>query len=464
MLCEPRTNAEGRTVFDARDRTLVDDAVIDWGRDDPWTQPEPATLKFTVFDPSRHWINLVSSRRAVGTGCTMSVQLPAGTTRPDMPNGTFTLFQGFVSNVKLVEHRAETTAGPVNGHLVTITAGDRTSLLGNVMLSWEDWPAERMIDRAIRIRDRSAGVGIRQIYYEAAHKDGPVRAIELRDDTAITAMRYLFQSFAHQWTYSQNRNVVIRIPEHKFTERPIFAVAPGSDDVIIRMPDMADWTGTESPIDRAPHSGTGLDGAVTQAEVNLDSDQISAVTRAEVEWIDRHSGVTVITVINVAGSTEPRRSLAFESWYSDGLQVDPILSAAADKAFWDQSGPHHPNLVTDTRIEGGFATVGQGIALLSAAETRGYIYVNGSPWFEAMGRVPVVAPSGGRITYTRGRWRIETKVLSTATTYGRGELTWSQLDQRIAWGHPHAPGTWQFGGVHWWDLSWPNSPTVYQLT
>lgn len=464
-ICEPRTDAEGRTVFDGNARTLVGKATIDWGRDDPWTQPEPATLRFTVFDPNRWWIDRVKNRVAVGTGCTMSVPLPAGTKRADMPNGIMTLFQGFVSNVKMTEHRARTTRGTITGHLVEITAGDRTSMLGNVMFSWEDWPAERMIDRAIRIRDRSAGVGIRQFYYESTFKDSAVSPIEVRDDTSITLLRDMYQSFAHQWSYNQNRNVVIRIPEHAFTEMPLFSVAPGSTDIVLRMPDIADWTGAESTIDTAPHAGTGVDGAVTSAAVELDSDQIAVITAVEMTWRNVHDNYrTIIATLVLTGSAEPRRTLAFESWYSDGIQADQIRDRAGSKAFSDQSGPHHPAIHVDTGLTDGFASVGQGIALLSAFEGRGYIYVNGSPWFEALGRLPVGAPCGGRIVYERGRWVVDTRLLATVSVTSAGQLSYDKLDTRIAWGHPHVPGTWQFGGVNWWDLYHPTSPTVYTLT
>lgn len=464
-LCEPVTDALGRTVFDGSRRTLVGSASIEWGRDDPWTQPEPATLTFTMFDPSRYWINRITGRTAVGTGVLMTVPLPAGTNRPDMPNDEFTLFQGFVSNVKVTEHRALTTKGKITGHLVEITAGDRTSMLGNVMFSWEDWPAERMVDRAIRIRNRLAGIGIREYYYEAPFKDAAVRPIEVRDKTALTMLRDLYQSFAHQWTYSQNRNVVIRIPEHRFTETPTFAIARGSNDVILTMPNMSDWTGEESPIDKAPHAGTGVDGAVTEGALELDSDRISVINLVEMTWQNRHDAYrTIVSSTVVEGSVPPYRTLAFESWLSDGVQADPVRANAGSKAFWGQSGPHHPAIKLDTRRTGGFASVGQGIALLSATEARGYVYVNGSPWSEVIGRLPVGAPSGGRITYERGHWQTETKLLATETTAGRGDLTYHDLDQRIAWGHPRPAGMFQFGGVHWWDLAQPHTPTIYYLT
>lgn len=463
-VCEPVTTPAGETIFDGYKRTLVGKAVINWGRDDPWTQPEPATLRFTVFDPNRWWVERVRARSAVGTGCSMMVRLPDGENRADMPNGEFTLFQGFVSNVKVTEHRARTTRGEVSGHLVEITAGDRTSMLGNVLFTWEDWPAERMIDRAVRLRDRAAGIGIRQFYYEAAYKESAVRPIELRDETALTITRDLYQSFAHQWTYSQNRNVVIRIPEHRFNVLPQFAVVRGEADVILSMPNLVDTTGAESPIDTAPHVGTGVDGATTAGGLELDSDQIAAISRVEMTWKNVHDNYrTIISSTVVAGSEPPYRTLAFESWYSDGVQADPIRAQAANKAFGSQAGPHHPAITVDTRLTDGFASVGQGIALLSAVEAHGYVYVNGSPWYEATSQLPVGAPAGGSITYERGYWRTETRLLATDGIAAGGQLTYDQFPKGIAWGHPRPAGLYQFGGVNWWDLYHPASSSIYYL-
>lgn len=464
-LCEPRRDAEGRTLFDGQQRTLVGEAALDWGRKDPWTQPEPATLRFTVFDPSRWWIDKVKHRNAVGIGCTLTVPIPNGINRPDMPSGVLTMFQGFVSNVRVTEHRARTTTGTVDGHLVEITAADRTSMLGNIMFSHEDWGAERMIDRAVRIRNRAAGVGIREFYYDAAYKEAAVTPTEVRDETALSLLQELYKSFGHQWTYSPNRNVVIRIPEHKFAASPVFCANAETHEVIVRMPDIADSTGEELAIDRAPHAGTGVDGAVTSAEVELDSDSIEGITAVDMKWRNVHDNYrTIITRVFLTGSVEPRRTLTFDSWFADGVHVDPIISRTADKAFWSQAGPHHPEIHLDTRLTGGFASVTQGIALLSATEARGYIYVNGSPWFEALGTLPVGAPCGGRITYHRGRWRVSTRLLATRSTTAGGQLRWDQLDRRIYFGHPrHTAGALQFGGVHWWDMYYPTVPNIYVM-
>ena len=451
-LCEPEWDDLGVPRLSHEAATLVDDAVITWGRDDHWKQPEPATLKFRIFDPGTDWALKIATQNAIGLGVQMSINLPAGHGIAESPTNRFIMFQGFTTKVEAERRRLLTTAGYRSGWVVTVTAGDRTSVLGNVPFTLENWPGERMIDRAIRLRDRAAGVGIRQFYFDADHVNGTVAPLEVRDKTGLDVAHDLYASFGHQWTYHPNRNVVIRIPEHRFPDSPHLWVDPDGD-VHPRMPDLADWTGAEDAIDRAAHVGTFVEGCTVESDTRLSTDQLSTITRAEVKWANRHDnyrGILTATVKLLA--VEPHRTLKYDSWFDDGITVDPILQRTAEKAFYQEAGPHHPPITYRTRPFGGFRDVRHALWFLTPAERRGYAFLSGSPWIADMGGVPpIVTPAGGTIVYGDGEWTVTTNLLRGYRTGVGVGLRWRSADASITWDGP--AGTRRFGqSVTWGDV------------
>ena len=441
-LCDPVTDPLGVDKFSATSATLVGEAVIEWGRGDHWTQPEPASIRFSFWDPGdtaagsqqTTWPIKIATQNAVGIGVRVSIDLPTGHGIAEAVGGTYVIFQGFTTKVEAERRRVLTVDGWRWGWLVTVVAADRTSSLGNVPFTFEDWPAQRMIDRAIELRNRAAGIGIRQFYFDADHVNGTVGPLEVRDWNGLDVAQNLYASFGHQWTYHPNRNVVIRIPEHRFPDSPRLTEVAGRR-VIPTMPDLTDWTGTEDAIDRAPHVGTYVDGCRVEGEVKLSSDQLSYITQAEVKWKNRHDNYrTIITRTTKLFATAPYRTLTFESWFDDGITVDPILNRAAEKAFYQESGPHHPAITYRTKPFGGFENVRQAIWFLTPAERRGYAFLAGSPWIADLGGVPpIVTPAGGTIVYSGGEWTVTAKLLRGHRTSVGSGLKWNTNDASISW-------------------------------
>lgn len=458
-LCAPRT-VDGLPVLAHDEATLIDRMSITWGREDHWDQPEPATIRFTFFDPTTDWALKIGTNNAIGLGVHVSIRLPDGHGIAEAPTGTYVIFQGFTTKVEAERRRVNTTAGKRTGWVVTVTAGDRTSALGNVPFTFENWPPERMIDRAIRLRDRAAGVGIRQFYFDADHVNGTVSALEVRDLTGLDVAQQLYTSFGHQWTYHPNRNVVNRIPEHRFPDSP-HLVDTGDGKVIPRMPDLADWTGAEEPIDRAVHVGTAVDGCTVESDAHLSTDQLSYITRVECKWQNRHdANRTILTYQTKLFAVAPFRTLKYDSWFDDGITVDPVLQRTADKAFYQESGPHHPAITYRTKPFGGFTDAKHAVWFLTPAERRGYAFLSGSPWIADLGGVPpIVTPCGGTITYAAGEWTVTTRLLrGHRTTIGTG-LTWAVVDGSLTWDAP-APARRFADPVTWGDTWFIRDPAI----
>ncbi len=432
-VCEPVIR-DGVPTLSHEVATLVGELAITWGRDDHWAQPEPATLTFTFFDPSVDWAYKIGLNTAIGIGCHLSIDIPPGHGIAEVIDNRYVIFQGFTTRVDAERRRVLTSAGWRSGWFVTVTAGDRTSSLGNVPFTFEDWRAERMIDRAVRLRDRSAGTGIRQYYYDAAHKNGTVRAVEIRDKTGLDIAHDLYGSFGHQWTYHPNRNVVNRIPEHAMTEAPFLTEVAGGE-ITVSMPDLADWTGDEAPIDRAPHVGTFVDGCTVESDPRMSTDQMSNITRVEAKWENRHDGGrTILTYSTKLFALAPFRTLSFDSWFDDGRTLDPVHASTSNKAFYQQAGPHHPAITYRTAPFDGFRNSRHAIWFLTPAERRGYAFLTGSPWIADIGGVaPIVTPCGGRIAYADGDWTVTANLLRGHRTTPANPIRWDSLEANITW-------------------------------
>ena len=461
-LYDPVIGDDGVPRLSTDAATLINTLSIDWGRDNHWSQPEPATMTFQFFDPGTNWAIKIGTGGAIGIGVLLSVALPAGHGIAEAENDTYRIFQGFTSKVEAERARVLTTAGYRSGWIVTVTAADRSSALGNIPFTWQDWPPERMIDRAIKLRDQAAGTGIRQIYFDADRINGTVRAVELRDKTGLDLAHDLYGSFGHQWSYHQNRNVINRIPEHQFPDTP-FLQDQGDGDVLPAMPDLTDWTGQEAAIDRAPHVGIALDGCTVESESRMSSEQVSNVTRTEAKWNNRHdNNRSILTYMVKMLAVAPFRTLSFESWFDDGLDLDPVLERTSNKAFYQQSGPHHPAVTYRTAPFGGFPDAKRAVWFLTPSERRGYAFLSGSPWIADIGGVPpIVTPCGGRIAYRDGEWTVTTRLLrGHRTSIGQG-LSWSKVDAGMSW--DGKTGRRFAAAVTWGDTWFIRDPAIRNL-
>src|SRR5699024_8492200 len=111
----------------------------------------------------------------------------------------------------ITAHRQRTTSGYVDGWRVQIQATDRSGWLGNLDWYSGELPEESMQDRAVRIRNQAASAGIRQFYFEDGFKSGIVGPLDVTDQTVLDTVNDMYASFADQWTYNPDRNVLIRI-------------------------------------------------------------------------------------------------------------------------------------------------------------------------------------------------------------------------------------------------------------
>lgn len=414
LNCLTDVDPTGATVFPDYRSTLVGDLSIQWGRDNQWDQPDPAVLTFSLWEPASltsTWLQKVVQKRAMRRPVAVIYNRPGG----QYPGDRY-IFQGFTTNVDVTASRQRTRAGMTDGWLVQIQATARPGFLGNVGWYAGELPAETMQARAVRINNQAAPIGIRQMYFEDRFRNGMVRATEVTDKSVLDTLNDMYKSFADQWTYNPHRNVVIRIPTGSnwgaYALRLGVSRNVGSNTVRLYPPNWVDPTGQESPIDRQAYPAAYIGACQVSGQIALSADTITDITAIACNWFDAVNNVDHTTVIDISTAPPPTR-LEFDSWYTDGLFIDPMLDDVKRVVSGDAAKPMHPQIHWDTSKTGDIPDWQTFEVLTLPAQTIQMLVLAGSPFSGATGYPPVWHPCGGVIRYADGKWDITTNLAPT---------------------------------------------------
>lgn len=459
--CETEVDTRGRTVFSLDHPTLLGDLTLDWGREDQWTQPDPTVLSFQLWEPwPGTWLQKIKERRAMRRGVLLVYRHEG-----DNP-GDRILFQGFTTNVDVTQSVQNTTAGPTMGWLVRIQASDRAGFLGQI--NWGNSPAlpeERMDQRAEKIKNQAASLGIRQMYFEPRFRAGTVKSVEVKDKSVLDMMNELYESFADQWCYNPARNTVNRIPTGSTWQPYALKLGKTSADGRIRLypPAWADPAGGEDPIDKQTYPPAFIGACQVQGEVALASSTVQDITHISCKWWDKPSGghdwTTNVTVRNES----PPARLEFSSWFVDGQYIDPIIEDVRKMVVGDGARPMHPQVRWDTSKTGDVPDWATFESLTLPAQTVRMMVLAGSPFTNATGHPPVWHPAGGLIRYSAGRWDFTVNLSPTSMTLPAGHtpITANNIDKRITLDDPNG---WRFDhSISANDLYYVGDPNVYPV-
>ncbi|AVJ48763.1 minor tail protein [Gordonia phage SallySpecial] len=457
MSCATVTDADGTGPVLASNRpTLMDRLSITWGREDQWTQPDPAVLTFTLWEPQPGtWLNRIVTKTSMRRGCTIGYRHRDGTDR--------TIFQGFTTNVDVKATRQRTDIGVLDGWTVRIQCTDRSGFLGQVDWYAGQLPAETMQQRAVRIRNQGAGVGIRQVYFEDRFRTGTVRAVEVTDKSVLDTVNELYRSFADQWTYQQHRNVIIRIPSQTnwmpFGLR--FGKATTDNRVRLFPPAQADPTGQESAIDRAEYPPASVSGADVSGDIVLSSNLIQDITKVTAKWRnDAAAGGAETATSTTIKADQPATLLEFETWYNDHTYVQPVLDDAVNMCKGDGAKPTHPQIRWNTKRTRGVPDWATFESITLPSQTIRLVALTGSPFAAALGTMPVWHPMGGVVAYEAGHWDVTLNLAPTSPELppGHAPITCDRIDPRITLGDTNA---WHLDpSITCFDLQFVGSATV----
>lgn len=453
------TDDQGRTVFPSDRPTLINELSIEWGRDDQWTQPDPTVLTFTMWEPAPGvWLGKVVNQTAIRRGVLV------GYDRGGNDAGVRYIFQGFTTNVDVRAARRRTAAGMTDGFLVQVQAGDRSAFLGQINWYAGVLPQENMQERAVRLRNQAAPVGIRQFYFEDRFKTGQVKAVDVKSKSVLDTLNELYKSFADQWAYNPNRNVINRIPTGSQwgTYSLTFGVSTGDNRIRIYPPNWTDPTGKEDPIDTKPYPGGYIGAADVAGDISLSSNMIQDITDIACTWFNAPGNPPgdFTTNVNVKNQTPPAR-LVFDSWFIDGIFVDPVIEDVRKMVSGDGARPTHPQIVWDTTKTGDIPDWPTFESMTLPAQTIRMVVLAGSPFSAATNYAPVWHPCGGIVRYVAGKWHITMNLSPTSMPLAANHtpVTSATINQSITLGNPN---TWHIDkSITPFDLYYVGAGGVY---
>lgn len=428
--CGTVKDTEGRDVLSGDWTHLLDPLSIDWGRTDVWTQPEPSVATVTVWQSDRHieanpgyaWPKLVTQRQAQGQA--FDVDIPR-----DGVAGYYTIFRGYISNVDMKRMTVRTVNGLEPGWAIRIQGSDRSATLAQCHTqghTYIDLATMQLV--ADRLQAYGSGTGIREIYFESTYRTGAVNRIDTTDSTVYELVTDMYASFAHQFTYNPHRNVVIRIPSAY--DHGSYSLQFGRTEVggTVRLyaPRWVDNTGREAPIDSEPYPSAYIGGCDVIGDVVLSSDTVQATKDIICEWTIQPGNSKVLTRVEVPGPAAPN-TVRYSSWFSDGLQIDPIVQDVKRKVLAEGARPPHPVIEWDTRRTHEVPDWNTFLSLTLPAQTVRMAVLAGSPYSAAMGVPPVWYPAGGTIVYSEGHWRFTINLNPAPLTLSGTPITFTSL-------------------------------------
>lgn len=445
---KPIVRIAGSTVADCVDPessapVVIDDISIPWGRDNYLDMPEPATMTVRLLDRAGTWVD-PANRHPVGT----RIELLAD----DGDGDQWHVFRGRIASVGLTAGPTDPRTRAPSRWIVEITATDLTAVLGNITFpEGTVWPAESAISRANRLRDAGLDTDIEAVYFAPDAVDWQMNETDVSDQSLLELIGQFYRSLGTTWAYNPQDN----------TLRDMLRLRSGGMRTML-----SNWTsrhrlyagntrylGADGESDPATidYQGIGLEGCRAIAESDtVDLAPNLDINRLECQWRDYGSGNTGTEVMSYYDlpDREPWdavRVFQWDSWLSDGLQIDPVLSEWAWRIMWEGNLPRHPEITLDAREM--FTSTAETRVLLRAGETPSAIYLMGSKFTEVCrhGSLPdktVPPPTysaiGGEITYRDG-WLVTLRLQTWWTdNEDAGTVSWSDIEPI---------GTeWGFGG------------------
>lgn len=440
--CSGQVTTDGTTVVAGNaTAVMLEDLSIDWGRSDVWSQPSPSVLTCTIWQSDRfqeanptaatNYLYRAGNGTLVGDRLVAFFDTDSGVPSVRNANGfavPWRFFEGRISNADFKRLRVRTTNGLEDGWAIRIQGSDQVSAVAQCTPPL-DLPANQtMIQRADVLASRASGANIREIYFEAAYTAGRVKAVETKGRSLLDLVNDMYASFAHQYAYNPHRNVIIRIPaayNHGSYSLRFGRRAPG-DTVRLYAPRQVDNTGRQDPADSDPYPSAYVGACDVQGDVMLSVDASQRIRTILCKWFVAANNADHVTEVQAQTTTSPN-TLQFESWYNDGVQVDPIMADVKRKILAEGSRPFHPRIVWDTARSGDVPDWETFMSLTLPMQSVRLLVLAGSPFAAALDVAPVWYPAGGTITLRRGKWLFSVDLAPAPMTLAGSPITFTGL-------------------------------------
>lgn len=401
----PEILIDGRPVactIDAVDSepTAIRGIEIQWGRADYHdADGEPASATLSITCITGVWAERVRTGRAIGLPVVIQWSgIP--TTPGGIKVGPVLMFSGRISSAKAHPLDLEAPTGERRWE-IEITAADRTADGGNALAGPVQWPAEKMLDRAIKVRDlfTVAGADIDNVFFFPGYVDAPCAPLDVSDKSALDLMGDLYRSIGNDsWAYDPEGNAVRQVIR---LSQPMSVHLGSFDDQIGAVTPVP----SDIAVDDVTYPGIGLSGCRLTGDVELAADPSTSINRIECSWKDWSTGhKDTKTVRENIRPGDGRRVLSFESWFDNGLTIDPTLDNVWERVREEGARPRHPEITTLPTFD--FPTESRARWLLQCWENTRPAFIAGDlayDWLigeeEAPAYAPIVAPIGGTTTF-----------------------------------------------------------------
>lgn len=402
--------------------------TITWGRDEYMSSStSPASVGLTMLDTTDEWATRIRESRAIG----LTVRIEwTGTTAAGSTIGPVVMFRGRIAKATARPHTFNTDDGR-RAWTIELECSDRTADMGNATAGPNPWPVEKMLGRAIRIRELgiAGGSGIDQIYFWPGYTGARVAELDVKNKSALELMGEMYESMGNDsYAYDPDANVIrqsIRLSQPMTTYLATFddsrgAVLPIASDI---------------EVDGVTYPGIGLGGCELRGTPEITAERATDINRLECTWKDYSTGYKDWTTVKEAVQAgDARRVLSWNSWFDAGEVIDPTLENVWNRAREEGRRPRHPNFT----VKPGFTFISERMArwVLMAWENTRAAFISGDlayQWLmgDSIEYGPVVAPIGGKTSFdARLGWAVEfTAHWVHNQTPPPDSATWASLQQ-----------------------------------
>lgn len=450
----PEIMIDRRIVACTADRVDVEPTAIrgleiQWGRSDYHdSDAEPASARLTMTDVTGTWAERIRTGRAIGLAVDIRwTGVP--TTAGGIKLGPVVMFSGRISSATARPMDLKSPTGETRWE-IQIVAADRTADGGNAIAPPVEWPAESMLDRAIKIRDlfTAGGADIRDVFFWPGYLDANTWPLDVKGKSALDLLGAFYQSMGNDaWAYDPDANVVRQVIR---LSQPMTVHLGSFDDnlgAVYPVP-------SDIEVDGVTYPGVALGGCDLIGEPVIKADPATAINRLECSWKDyATSHKDTKTVHENVYPGDARRVLAWESWLRNGLAIDPTLANVWQRVTMEGARPRHPEFTTAPTHE--FVTERMARWILQTWENTRPAFIAGDlayQWLmgDSADYPPIVAPIGGTTTYDPDDgWSVDLRVhWINNQTPPAASATWRSLEQtRTALSQPSVPWWWPIAGL-----------------
>jgi hypothetical protein len=417
---------------------VVDGLEFTWGREEVLEQPEAATARLQLFDPSGTWATSSDLRgKLVTLDWTGQV---AGEPTPRRR----VMFRGRVGHpVKVVRKVVQLPDGnTIQGSLVTMPLVSILLDLANIRPSVA-WPEETVEERRARIAAAAASV-VSDVVVRDYWKPPKVVAVAAKDQVSLYQhLVDLYDSTgADRMNYQPDSNVVT------FLERRDYYSSRGHGQLWWDQSTGA-RAGQGVYVRATGNSAVylGLDSAGLEYDPGEGITQPERLTRVELAHPSATTSFSTRVVTRlVTGQNEKQngvRTVRLESKLTWDNYADTAASDLEDMTQKEAAQWRLEPLVLRTRPLGGFEHHDHAELFLKGSESHELLFLQRS-WLPNFGLRPVVGVMGGTVTYRNQGWEVELVPAPITTTLPQHAITFEELDDGSA-GYE----------VQWWDSDHP---------